>query len=476
MLGRISSVGKLGYGVGCIGYSLPHQIVAASFLLYATSILKVPALWAGVIIAISAAWDAVSDPLMGYLSDNSSSRRLGRRHQYILVGGVLVSLMTWGFWSIDPELGFTLKLALLFALVLLIKTALTVYVAPYNALGGELSTDYDERSSIQSYRGLFYLVGMIIALVGSNVFFFRSTPSYPKGQLNPDAYPAMGFTFCLIALAAVLITFFSTLRYVPELPRRKPLQASPLGGLMRDLRSAFSNRDFRALAFMIFIIEVGFQITIAIGFHVNTYTYKLPGPIIGIHGLVILGCSILSQPFWLWVTRRWDKKTALILGMFSAFFGFFGAPVAHVALRLFPIDAPSLPYTLGFFFAFGGLGNGAFMSVPYSMVADTVDAEEVETGKRQEGLYFGIYTFAYKLGTSISLVTSGVVLHLVGFDPDLDLQSAATRFNLAMTPALLLLLFSPFGLWSLTRYRLDRSRYAEIRSRLDRDTDRDPVS
>jgi Na+/melibiose symporter-like transporter len=145
-------------------------------------------------------------------------------------------------------------------------------------------------------------------------------------------------------------------------------------------------------------------------------------------------------------------------------------------LRLFPIDAPSLPYTLGFFFAFGGLGNGAFMSVPYSMVADTVDAEEVKTGKRQEGLYFGIYTFAYKLGTSISLVTSGVVLHLVGFDPDLELQSAATRFNLAMTPALLLLLFSPFGLWSLTRYRLDRSRHAEIRARLDRDTDRDPES
>jgi Na+/melibiose symporter-like transporter len=469
----ISSLGKLGYGVGCIGYSLPHQIIAASFLLYATAILKLPALWAGVIIAVSAVWDAVSDPLMGFLSDNTSNRRFGRRHLYLLIGGISVSLLTWVFWSVDVDLSLTVKLILLFVLVLLVKTALTVYVVPFNALGGELSTDYDERSSIQSYRGIFYLLGMIIALAGSNIFFFRSTAEYPKGQLNPAAYPTMGLCFCVIGLTAVLMTFFATLRYVPDLPQPRPSdgRGSPIRSLLPDLGSAFANRDFRALALMIFIVEVGFQITIAIGYHVNTYTYKLPGPIIGIHGLVILGCSVLSQPFWLWVTRKWDKKTALIMGMFCAFFGFFGAPIAHVALRLFPIDAPSLPYTLGIFFAFGGLGNGAFMSVPYSMVADTVDADQVSSGLRKEGLYFGIYTFAYKLGTSISLVTSGIVLHMVGFDPDLAVQSEATRFNLAVTPALLLLVFSPFALWSLTRYRLDRGRYAEIRAQLDREAD-----
>jgi Na+/melibiose symporter-like transporter len=163
--------------------------------------------------------------------------------------------------------------------------------------------------------------------------------------------------------------------------------------------------------------------------------------------------------------------------MVSAFIGFFGAPVAHVALRLFPIDAPSLPYTLGVFFAFGGLGNGAFMSVPYSMVADTVDAEEAETGRRHDGLYFGIYTFAYKLGTSISLITSGFVLHIVGFDPDLGSQAADTQRRLAMTPAYLLLLCSPLALWFLTRYSLTRSRYAELRSMILREeTDHRPHS
>ena len=79
----------------------------------------------------------------------------------------MVAVLTWGMWSIDAGASATVKTLLLFGCVLLLKTALTVYVAPYNALGGELSTDYDERSSIQSYRALFYLTGMILALVGS---------------------------------------------------------------------------------------------------------------------------------------------------------------------------------------------------------------------------------------------------------------------------------------------------------------------
>jgi len=463
----LSSLRKLGYGVGCVGYSLPYQIIAAAFLLYATVILKIPSLWAGTIIAVSAAWDAVSDPLMGLISDNTRSARFGRRHLYILVGGTLVAVLTWIFWSIDPSGTQTFKLVVLFALVILIKTALTVYVAPYNALGGELSTDYDERSSVQSYRAMFYLVGMIVALVVSNLVFFRSTPEYERGQLNPEAYPSMGFTFALISLMAVLLTYVSTRSLIPTLPQPPERTGGRRAWGFRAIATALGNRDFRAVASMIFVIEVGFQIGIAMGFHINTYTYHLPGPIIGIHGLLILGCSILSQPVWLRITRRWDKRIALLIGMACGFSGFFGAPVAHVALRLFPIDAPSLPYTLGAFLALAGFGNGAFMSIPYSMVADAVDADELSTGTRREGLYFGFYTFAYKLGTSISLVASGYVLHLVGFDAGLAEQAAATRYSLAMVPAYLLLICSPAAVIFLSRYRITRSRYAEIRAQLE---------
>ena len=107
------------------------------------------------------------------------------------------------------------------------------------------------------------------------------------------------------------------------------------------------------------------------------------------------------------------------------------------------------------------------MSIPYSMVADAVDAAEVRTGNRNEGLYFGLYTFAYKLGTSVSLVASGFVLHIVGFDPDLLTQTQSTQFNLAMVPVYLLLAISPIALLCLGRYRIDRIRHADIRAELD---------
>ena len=269
---------KLGYGIGCIAYSLPYQITASALLFYMTAVLDIPVLWAGAIVAASALWDAMIDPLFGYLSDNTESRRFGRRHQYLLAGGVLICLFSYYLWSIDPNASSVFKIVLLCVLVFALKTALTIFVIPYNALGGELSTDYDERSSIQSYRALFYIIGMIVALVGSNVVFFRSTPTYPKGQLNPAAYPAMGLTFGIIALIIAVLCYFATRRYIPVLPQRS--DAMKRKGLSwrhayEDLRGALTNKDFRALTLMIFILEAGFQLGIVIGYHVNTYTYNL---------------------------------------------------------------------------------------------------------------------------------------------------------------------------------------------------------
>jgi GPH family glycoside/pentoside/hexuronide:cation symporter len=462
---RVGVATKLGYGIGCIAYSLPYQILASVFLLFATAILRVPALWAGAIIAVTAVWDAISDPLMGAISDNTVSR-LGRRHPYIIAGGILVALLTWGLWSIDPAASQTVKILILLFLVLALKTALTIFVAPYNALGGELSTDYDERSSVQSYRALFYLVGMILALVGSNMYFFRSTPDYPRGQLNPAAYPALGATFAVVALVATAVTVVATRRFIPLLPGKSDVRGSRmagLGSLRKNLRSALANRDFVALATTIFVIEVGFQIGIAIGFHVNTYTYRLPGPVIGILGLTVLGTSILSQPFWVWFSRRHNKKTSLWLGLALGFTGFLGGPFTHVFWPIFPLDIASLPFTLGGFLILAGLGNGAFMSIPYAMVADAADAEELRTGTRDEGLYFGLYTFAYKFGTSISLVGSGIALHLIGFDASAPAQSDGTRYWLAMTPAWLLILTVLPVIFTLRRYTIDRERQHEIR-------------
>src|SRR6202008_2493246 len=111
-------------------------------------------------------------------------------------------------------------IALVFGWLILLRTALAIFVIPYLALGGELSADYDERSAIQGVRAAFYLTGMILAIAGATLVFFRSTPDYPRGQLNPAAYPRMAVAFAAVVLLAAAVSVLGTRRFRPSLPGR----------------------------------------------------------------------------------------------------------------------------------------------------------------------------------------------------------------------------------------------------------------
>jgi Na+/melibiose symporter-like transporter len=461
---RLSTLVKVGYGVGNVGYSLPYQLTASFFMLYATEILKIAPAVAGGIGALSIVWDAVTDPAAGALSDNTEGGKLGRRHPYLLGGGLAIAVLSYFLWTIAPAAGPTVRFVSVVIFLLLLKTALAVFFVPYLALGGELSRDYDERSSIQGVRAVFYLIGMILALGGAPILFFRSTPEFPRGQLNPAAYPPMAAAFSVIAAIAVMLCFFATLRFVPLLPRKSDAmraQSLSVRSLWKDFREATRNRELLTLVLMIFILEAGFQFGISIGNHVNTYTYGLSGPQIGFLGLTVLGTSILSQPFWVWFTRRFEKKTALVAGLVIGLVGFAGGPWTHVWWKLFPLTGGRVVFTLAIFMFIAGIGNGAFMSIPNSMVADAADLEELRTGKRDEGLCFGTYTFAYKAGTACSWVLAGGALSLMGFVAGSPTQTAAVKFQLAMVPTYLLLAVGPLALFAISRYGITRARSRE---------------
>lgn len=454
---------KLGYGLGAIAYAVPYQAMAGFFLFYVTAVLHIPPIIAGIIVAISVVWDAITDPLIGHISDRTQSARFGRRHLYLIIGGIGTALGSLLLWSISPEASDFYKISILLVLVLFTKTALTLYGAPYFAVGAAMSSDYDERSSIQSYRAAFHIIGMIIAIVGMTVIFFKSTPGYPRGQLNPDAYPAIGITIALITLTFSLLSA----AMIPKDRKRLNQQAlSQQNNIWQQSLHSLKNTNFKAIILMIFFIEVGFQISISIGFHVSTYTYNLSGPQIGILGLALLGASVISQPFWVYMSRQFEKKTALIIGMVFALIGFSGIPLTYVGFELFPLNQPQTLYVMIGFNVLAGIGNGAFMSLPFSMVADVTDQGEIHSGQRQEGLYFGLYTFAYKAGISISVLLGGFLLDAISFDSSLTQQTTSTTYNLAMVPTWLLLLFTPFIIWAISKYKITRDTHNKILSEL----------
>ncbi len=451
---------KLGYGVGAIAYALPYQIMASFFLFFVTSILHVPPTVAGAIVAISVFWDAITDPWVGAVSDRTRSARFGRRHQFLLLGGIGTAIGSWFLWSISPEMDMTQKIILLLLAVLFTKTMNTFYGAPYYALGGTISRDYDVRSSLQGWRAAFHVIGMILALVGTQILFFRSTPDFPRGQLNPAAYPKIGLAIAVITVLIAVMAYMM----IPKDHGNGSAQKTP--GTLKMVKAALANKSFRAILLVIFVIEASFQIMVSLGTHVNTFTYHLTGPQMGVLGLSLLGMSVVSQPFWVFMCRKFEKRTALIVGMVFGLIGFVGMPWAHVGFGWLPVDAPSTLLTLSLFSMVAGIGNGAFMSIPFSMVADSADEGQLLTDHQQEGLYFGLYTFAYKLGISVSVFIGGILLDVIGFVPEAKEQSAETAYQLAIAPTWLLMLATPVILWLVMGYRIDRRRHAETLSRL----------
>lgn len=452
---------KFGYGIGAIAYALPYQIMASFFLFFVTSILHIPPAIAGAIVAVSVFWDAITDPWIGALSDRTRSERFGRRHQYLLLGGIGTAIGSWFLWSISPETDMTLKIMLLLGAVLFTKTMNTFYGAPYYALGGSISRGYDVRSSLQGWRAAFHVIGMILALVGTQILFFRSTPDFPRGQLNPAAYPKIGMAVAVITVLIAVVAYLM-------IPKDHGNGASkPTPNAWKMLGAALTNKSFRAILVVIFVIEASFQIMVSLGTHVNTFTYHLTGPQMGILGLSLLGMSVVSQPFWVFMCRKFEKRTALIAGMILGLIGFIGMPWAHVGLGWLPIDAPSTLLTLSLFSMVAGIGNGAFMSIPFSMVADTADQGQLDTDHQQEGLYFGLYTFAYKLGISVSVFIGGILLDMIGFDTQAKEQSSETAYQLAIAPTWLLMIATPIILWAIMGYRIDRKKHAQTLSRLD---------
>lgn len=445
----------LSYGGGSIAMA-PYFLISGSFLLYATAILGVPPEVAGMIMAASTLWDAAIDIPLGWWSDRTRSRRFGRRHAFLIVGGLASALLTAVLWSIPQDMGPTATILWLAVSVIGLKTAIAAFVVPHTAMGGEIADDYDGRMVAQGYRGAFQLVGMILALVGSNVFFFRPTADYPQGQLNPDVYAPMGLVCAAMVLAATLWTVLGTRTFIPKLQGGDREHES-----LRSLAGAFArDADLRALLLMILAIELPFQLVIALGGHLNTYTYGMSGPQIGILSLAVLLSAALSQPLWIRASRRYDKKPALIAAVFLAMLGFVGGPFTHVAWEWFPLTpARDAVWTLLPFQILAGIGVGAFSSLPYAMVNDCAQARERATGRSVAGGYTGMYIFAYKLGSGLSIAGSGWLLRAIDFDASLPAQSAHTRYWLAIAPAALLLVGLPTVFWALRGYRLSRADF-----------------
>jgi Na+/melibiose symporter-like transporter len=455
---------KIGYGSGNFSTGIATQVIGTYLVFYCTVILNMPGSFVGLAVSLSIIWDAITDPLMGYFSDKTKSKIFGRRHQYILIGGIGLGISNYLLWNMSQGLSNNLKFAIIFILIIVIKTFSTIYVTPYTALGAELSNDYNERTSIQGIKTIFFLLGLAFVSVFGMFVFFRSTREYPSGQLNPGAYSSMGLFSSILIVIFALVCFYSTRKYIPILSGYAEIGISDsnINTPLSAFKEIFHNKFFRYVAFAHMFTNIASALVANTGLHVFTYTFSLSsnqiGLIIGIQLLV----SILSQPIWLLVSKKLDKKPSMILGIVFCIIGSL----------FFLVLVLMKEYVMGnalYFIPFAilvGFGTGVLFTLPFSMLADVIDLDELNTGKRSEGSYYGCLTLFYKLSQSITLLLIGFLLDLVKFDAGLPKQAESTVIILGLMLSIGSALSFIAALLSISRYNLNRSNVEDIQKKI----------
>ncbi len=416
---RLAVRTKLGFALGDHSLNLALSALSLFYLVFLTDVAGLrPALAAGVLF-VGRVVDAFADPLMGRVSDLTRTR-WGRRRPYFLLGALPFGASFAVLW-LSPDLeSQSAKFAWFGALYLVHSLLSSVIGVPYVAAQPEMTLDYQERNSLGSFRAAGSVLGTFV--VAASV--------QPLVASLGDA--ARGF-----AAAGLLLGLWCALPWlvVFRVTRERPeFQRPPALSLRAGARALARHASYRTLVALYLCSRVAMDVAGAILVFYFKWWIGRPDDVSWALGL-LLASSVLSLPAWLWLGRRVEKRTLFVAGT-----GWW------LALQgLFFLAGPETPRGgLLALAALMGLGYAMADMVPWSMLGEVVDEDELVTGERREGVYGGVFTFLRKLAGASAVGLVGVALELAGFVPAATRQGPqallAIRTLTAVAPALFLAL------------------------------------
>ncbi|MBN1178179.1 MAG: MFS transporter [Anaerolineae bacterium] len=437
---RLSRRMKLSYSTGDLSTSIPLAIVMFFQLYFLTDVAGLRPDYAGWAVAAGRVWDAINDPLFGLLSDRIHSR-WGRRRVLLLFGAAPLGLSFILMWLVPPlgQFGLTVYYALTF---ILFDTAFTAVHVGYNSLTPRLTSDYDERSSLNGYRMVFSISGTLSAIVLATVLGWFITDT----QL---LFAIVGIGLGLVSIIPPLVVFGVTRPYASH----EELESLPL---RTALLATLKNRPFQMVMGLYLLSWTTASILSAVLVYFANYHLRVPDQA-NYFVLVAQGSAILFIPISVWIARRLDKRRAFIIGTVTW-------AVVLLGIAALPADAVALAYVLA---ALSGLGIATAYVVPWSMIPDIIEHDQKETGQRREGSYYAFASFFQKLGTGLALWAMGQALAFTGYvtptaGADLPFQPPqavqAIRIFAGPIPAVLLIA-SIFFAW---RYPITRESHRAL--------------
>jgi glycoside/pentoside/hexuronide:cation symporter, GPH family len=427
---------KLGYGVCDLGGNLFFTVIAFLFLNYLTDTVGISAGLAGGIIMVGKIWDAVTDPVAGYLSDNTRSR-WGRRRPYMFFGSIPL-FFTMILMFTNPRLdGQGALFAWGVVSFCLLCAAYTVVNIPYSALTPELTQDFHERTSLNGYRFGFAVIGTLIG-AGAALPLVNAFPDKNTG------FTVLGTLFGFIMMITAMTTVFT----VQEPPRQ---ESGPARGFFKTYLGVFGNRPY-VLILLTYALHVT-ALTVVSGIAIYYFKYVHHNEAMTTAAMVaLLVTAMVFIPVSVVASKKIGKKAAYGFGM-----GVFSAAIM-VLFFFGHLRPPSFSIIL---MVFAGVGMGFTYALPYAMVPDAIEYDYLRTGKRTEGAFYGIWTFSLKIGQALALGITGSVLSLTGYIPDVA-QSASALFGIRLLLGPISAAIFMLAMAMLYFYPINEARYNEI--------------
>jgi GPH family glycoside/pentoside/hexuronide:cation symporter len=461
---RLSFWKKILYGSGDWGLSTTGMLRSVFYAIYLTDVVGLDARIGSFAALVGIIWDAINDPLVGMISDRVRTKR-GRRLPFLLWFGIpfgLSFVLLWWAppWKSQAALAVHITLAFIVA-----DTLSTLISIPFYSLTPELTASYDERTTLTSFRTFFQLTGALAVVIFAPMIVDAALQA---GLTQQQGFVLVGTVFGGLAIPPYLIMpFIFKERTVTEEP--KPIS-------LRDmLRTAWANKPFRYVA-GIHTLNWSAVDMVAVTFpYFSLYWLAQGDPLASVNFLgidlaiesallgTLMAVTVLCVPFWLWLSWRTNKRIAYIAGML------FWVTVQFVILTVQPGEVNRmlvLCVLLGF-------GLSSAYVLPDSIFPDIIEWDELRTGRRQEGIYYGARAFIRKMTGALTVFLTLQLLGWAGYQAPPDNASLYTQPDSVLT--MIRLLVSPIGAVMLFGavicawfYPLNRERYERIRKLLER--------
>ena len=458
---RPVSIGrKVAYGFGSVAFGVKSNGFDYFFLIFYSQVMGVSAYLVSLALMIALIVDALSDPLIGYLSDNTRSP-WGRRHPFMYAAAIPASVAYYFVWNPPAGLEGDALFPYIVTLAILVRTLITVYEIPSSSLVAEMSDDYDERTSMLSYRYFFGWTGGTLMGAFATIFILVPTATISNGMFNVEGHGQVGAIAATVIFLAIMISALGTHKMIPDLKPPPPARQMSVGLIYREVFETLASRSFLALFLAALFGAVASGVSTTLSFYFSTFFWGFTTEQIGLISLSVVISALMAFFISPAISKRLGKKRgAITIGLMA--FTVAPAPIFLRLLGLMPENGdPALfPLVLSIIVVDVALII-AYQTLSSSMIADLVEEAEIKTQRRNEGVFFASVTFVRKVTQGIGAAVAGVLLTLsqfpVGATPDQVPESVLATFGWLYVPVI-------FGLWMimiacLSLYSVDRKKH-----------------